>query len=114
MAVDPPFRFRGVRVLVDTVQAAELDAQLYAIPDTVLAQIARNLKDLPQSVTDRAVGNFLIREIQGYDVVYIVGRDGPDLVITIGRIRLPDPANTTEDLLKSLNLLAIFRGASGL
>ena len=65
MAVDPPFRFRGVRVLVDTVQTAELDAQLYGIPDTVLAQIAQNLKILPNSAADRAVGNFLIREIQG-------------------------------------------------
>lgn len=57
---------------------------------------------------------FLIREIDGFDVVYLVGREQRDLVVTIGRIRPVDPAKPTEEILQNLNLVAIFRGATGL
>ena len=111
---DSPFRFRGVRVVVDTVETAEHDIALYAVPEDTVALIGQSLAALPQSKEDRAVGSFLIREIAGFDVVFIVGREGADIVVTIGRIRPPDPAKPTEVILRNLNLAAIFRGATGL
>jgi hypothetical protein len=111
---DTPFRFRGLDIVVDTGLAAELDIELYSISEQVVLSIGRNLKSLPQSANDRAVGNFLIREISGFDVVFIVGREGAQVVVTIGRIRPPDPAAPTEEVLKSLNIVAMFRGVTGL
>lgn len=111
---DSPFRFRGLDIVVDTGLAAELDIELYSIPPQAVLNIGRALKAQPQSSDDRAVGNFLIREISGFDVVFIVGREGAQVVVTIGRIRPPDPAAPTEDILKSLNIVAMFRGVTGL
>ncbi len=108
-----PFRHRGVRVVVDTVETAEFDMQIYDIAPEIVDTIGRALVSLPQSTEDRAVGNFLIREIAGFDVVFIIGREDTTVVITIGRIRPPDPANPTELLLKSAGIAAIFRGATG-
>jgi hypothetical protein len=110
---DPPFRHRGVQILVDTTETAELDIELYGISPETANAIARTLRALPQSAADRSVGNFLIREVLGFDVVFIVGRAGRDVVITIGRIRPPDTQEPTELLLKYLNIAAIFRGATG-
>ncbi|MCF6232125.1 MAG: hypothetical protein L3J36_03335 [Rhodobacteraceae bacterium] len=53
------------------------------------------------------------RELEGYDVAFIVGRDLDTLVITIGAVEVPDPDNPIEALLQKLGPLAIFRGASG-
>jgi hypothetical protein len=110
---ESPFRFRNIQVHVDMTEAAELDVQLYGISEQSLDLMGHALKSLPQSRSDRSVANFLIREIDGFDVVYIVGRDGRDVVITIGRIRPPDPQDPTEAILKGLDLVAIFRGVTG-
>ncbi|MCH8465107.1 MAG: hypothetical protein LAT78_00825 [Roseinatronobacter sp.] len=111
---DPPFRHRGVQILVDTTATAEFDMQIYDIKPETVKDIALSLRALPQSTKDRSVGNFLIREISGFDVAFIVGRAGRDVIITIGRIRPPDTQEPTELLLKYLNIGAIFRGATGL
>lgn len=108
------FRYRGVKVVLDTAESAELDVLFHQIPEDVLDRIGTSLGRLPQASSDRAVGNFLIREIAGLDVVWMIGREGLDAVITIYRIRPPDPANPTEALLQNLNLAAIFRGATGI
>jgi hypothetical protein len=84
------------------------------LPDDAVAQIAEALRRLPQSVSDRSVGNFLIREIAGFDVVWIVGREAGEVVLTIGRIRPPDPGNPTEEVLHKLNVAAMIRGLTGL
>lgn len=111
---DSPFRFRGVRVRVDTVETAELDVILYDVPEKVVERIGHSLAGSVQLATDRAVGSFLIREFEGFDIVFIVGREGAEIVVTIGRIRPVDPENPTEVILRNLNLAAIFRVASGL
>ena len=111
---EEPFRFRGVRVVVDTVETAEFDIRLYDVPDATVERIGRSLAKAVQLAGDRAIGNFMIREIDGYDVVFIVGREGQDIVATIGRIRPADPQNPTEEVLRNLSIVAIFRSATGI
>ena len=99
--------------MLDTVEQAELDLVLHSISEETVAMIGRSLLSAAWLTTDRAVGNFLIREVAGYDVVLIVGREAEQVVITIGRIRPPDPDDPTEDLLRKVGAVAIFRGATG-
>ena len=108
-----PFRYRGVTVVVDTAQSAEFDIRYYSVPGDTVTRIGDAVLRLPQAATDRAVGPFLIREIEAFDVVWMIGREGRDAVITIYRIRPPDPADPTERILQSLNLAAMLRGATG-
>jgi hypothetical protein len=109
-----PFRFRNVQVVVDTTQTAEFDIALYSVTETELDVIATSLRKHPFLKGDRSVGDFHIRLIAGYDVVYIVGREARDVVVTIGCILPPDPSNPTEVILQKLEVLAIFRGAAGI
>lgn len=108
------FRHRGVHVVVDTTQTADFDIQLYEVPDATVARIVRSLTDAVHVSSDRAVGALLIREMDGFDVVFLVGREEADIVVTIGRIMPVDPENPTEVILRNLNIIAILRGSTGL
>ena len=101
------FRFRGVRVVVDTVQTAEFDIKLYEVPDATVERVVHSLTDAVHLSSDRAVGPLLIREVDGFDVVFILGREEADIVVTIGRIMRADPENPTEVILRNLNIVAI-------
>ena len=110
---DSAFRYRGLKVVVDTTEKAEFDIKGYQIPDATMEAIARQLRDVSFSRRDRVVGDARVREIDNYDIVFIIGREDDTMVITIGAMILPDPVNPTEELLKKLGPIAIFRGALG-
>jgi len=113
MVSDSAFRYRGLKVVVDTTEKAEFDIAGYQIPDAAMETIASQLRDVSFSLRDRVIGDARVRAIDGYDVVFIIGREDDTVVITIGAVLMPDPANPTEELLKKLGPIAIFRGASG-
>jgi len=105
---------RGVKVVAETTEKAEFDIRGYQITDAAMDQIAARLKEVLFSSEDRCVGDLRIRELEGYDVVHFVGRDGDRIVVTIAQLRVPDPDNPTERILEKLGRAAIFRGATGL
>jgi len=107
------FRTRGIGVVADTTEAAEFYIRGYQVSDESLAAIVRSITQVMHSEYDRHVGNVIIREIEGYDVVYIAGRDGDQVVMTVGMVIPPDEDDPTETLLKRLGVMAIFRGATG-
>jgi hypothetical protein len=107
------FRYRGLKVVIDTTEKAEFDAEGLRLGDGTMERIGRELLETSFSPRDRVVGDVRVREIEGYDVAFVNGREDSRLVITIGRIERPDPDNPLEEVLKKLGPLAIFRGASG-
>ncbi|MCK0094286.1 hypothetical protein MWU60_01780 [Yoonia sp. F2084L] len=107
-------RHRGIKVIIDTTEVAELEIAGYQITDADLDLITKNLTQSTFSPRDRVVGPVRIRLLKGYDVMFLVGREGANVVITIGSIRPPDPNEPTEDALKRLGILATLRGASGI
>ncbi|SIN97016.1 hypothetical protein [Vannielia litorea] len=108
------FTRRGVKVVAETTEKAEFDIRCYHITDAAMDRIAARLKEALFSPDDRVVGDLRIRELEGYDVVHFVGRDGDRIVVTIAQLRVPDPDNPTERILEKLGRAAIFRGATGL
>lgn len=107
------FRVRGIQIVVDTTEQAEFDVAGYQIGDAAMERIARRLKAMPFSSQDRVVGDIRVRLLEGYDVIYIVGRELDKLVVTIGGLRPPDPNDPTENILHRLGMVAMFRGATG-
>jgi len=107
------FRYRGLKVVVDTTEKAEFAIKGYQIGDARMERIARRLRVSAFLQDDRIVGDIRVRELEGYDVAFIVGRDRDTLVITIGAVEVPNPDNPIEELLQKLGSVAIFRGASG-
>ena len=101
-------------MVVDTTEKAEFDIKGYQIADATMETIASQLRDVSLSRRDRVVGDARVREIDGYDIVFIIGRQDDTMVITIGAVIFPDPRNPTEELLQKLGSIAIFRGALGL
>ena len=108
------FRARGVSVVVDTTSVAEFDIADLRIADDVAERIGRQLYSVPFSIRDRVINGVRVRLIEGYDVIFVVGREPHALVVTIGGLRLPDPENPTERLLQKLETIAMFRGVTGL
>lgn len=101
-------------MVIDTTEKAEFDIMGYQIPDATMEAIASQLRDVSFSRRDRIVGDVRVRECDGYDIVFIIGREENTMVITIGAVILPDPQSPTEELLQKLGPIAIFRGALGL
>ena len=99
---------------MDTTATAELDVQLHSVTDADLASIHRSLANLVHSNADRSVGPVRIREIAGFDVVFLTTREDGDVVITIGAIQPPSPEDPIEKVLEQMGVMAKFRGAMGL
>lgn len=108
-----PLRYRGLTPVVDTTEAAEWDIAELGMSDTDLDRIALNLRALPVSTVDRAVGSIRIRESDGLDILFHIHREERLEVITICGLRRPTPDDPTEAILKRLGALAIIRGATG-
>lgn len=109
-----PFRKRGVKVLVETLEAAEFDIEGYQISEKDVAVVGNSLKTLPISLQDRFAGPVRVRTLKGYDVAFLLTREGHDMVVTIGAVRPFDPQSPLETKLKNLDLVATFRGALGI
>ena len=108
------FRYRNLTVVVDTTELAEFDRQNLVLSDAEMERVAFVLKKEPFSAESRYVGNLIVREVLGYDFIYFVGREGPNSVVTIWGIRKPDPKNRTEEVLKLLTQVDMWRGVTGL
>ena len=108
-----PYRSRGIGVVVDTTRLAEEDAQKLGIDERSLARIGNSLRDVPVSPSDREVNGVRIRLMAGLDVVFIVGREPDNIVVTIGGFRTANSNDPTEKLVQRLGIVAIFRGATG-
>jgi len=93
---------------------AELDIKGFQLSDPFLDRIARQLKLVPFSESDRLAEGLRIRQIDGYDVICVLSRDHSDVIVTIAGIRLPSVTNPTERILRKLNFLAMVRSALGL
>lgn len=98
---------------MDTTEQAEFDVAGYQIGDATMERIAARLKAVPLSSQDRVVGDIRVRLLEGYDVIFIVGRGLDRFVVTIGGVRPPDANDPTEKILQRLGIVAIFRGAWG-
>ena len=107
------FRHRGVRIVVDTTETAELDIALHSVSEAMLSSIHRSLSTLVVSEKDRSVGPVRIREIAGYDVVFLTAREAGNIVVTIGAIQPPSEDEPLEEVLKKIGIVAMFRGATG-
>ncbi|MDF0602943.1 hypothetical protein P1J78_19545 [Psychromarinibacter sp. C21-152] len=99
---------------MDTTEKAEFEIRGLQIPDSTMERIASRLRDVTFSFEDRVVGAVRVRELEGYEVVFLVGREDQTLVVTIGAVEVPNPDDPVEAVLKRLGPLAILRGASGL
>lgn len=112
MSEDPVVR-RGVRVEVETTLPAELDVALYEVGDERFRQMVRSLANLPVLGSDLTIGSASLRAIDGFDVVYVISRNQLTPIVTIVRIWPTPERDKMLDVLKSVNWLAIFRGATG-
>ena len=107
------FEKRGVAVSIVTTDVAELDAALYGLSDERVEVIGRNIKSLPTSRTDRAVGPMLVRTIEGYDVLYVVTTTPEGISIVVSGISPVETGELASDALRITELIAMFRGALG-
>lgn len=108
------FRYRGVEVVVDTTHAAELQIKGYQISRTVVDAIGRSVSDVTFSEYDKVVGDVRIRDVNGYDVAFTVGREGAQVVVTIIAVMPHEPDGSMAAIIETLGVAAILRGASGL
>jgi len=108
------FRYRGIPVILDTTEVAELDVALLGIPNETMEVIGRNLKTVTYSTSDRVIGQVRVREIAGHDVIFMLASEDGALRIVVGGVRVPDPNDPTEAVLKRLDAVAILRGAFGM
>lgn len=107
------FRQRGIPVVLDTTEVAELDAALYGIGNDVMERIGRNLLKVTHSPRDRPVGEARVRELEGFDVIFMIVSDAMSIRIVIAGLRPPDPEDPTEEYLRKIGLVAKLRGAFG-
>lgn len=101
-------------IVADTTNSAEFDIRGLQISDGALDSAVRNLKETLFSPRDRVVGDARVRELDGFDYVFFIARDQINIVVTVAGVRVPDPSNPTEEILKKVGLTAMFRGATGL
>ena len=108
------FRYRGIEVVVDTTQPAELQINGYQVSPSDIEAIERNLSDVMMSDGDQTIGDFRIRVIKGYEVAFVLGREDDLVVVTIAAVVPRQARYRLADVLKGLGKIAIIRGATGL
>ena len=78
------FRTRGIRVVVDTTRAAEIDFSDNYITEEDQERIARNLKHILRSEDDIIEGYLRIREIvPGWEVIFTHYSDNEFYVVLV-------------------------------
>lgn len=83
------YRYRGVETVVDTTKEAEFDYALHRVDKATQEEIARQLKENPRSSRDRMRGDMRLREIAGWDVMFVIASDRRGWVITIAGVDAP-------------------------
>ena len=98
------FRRRGVAVAVDTTGPAELDFQLFGVPEKTITLIGQSLERLPVSSEDFPHGPLLRRTIEGYLCYFLLATAQEDLVVVLLAVRPVDEPETIgmKELLISL------------
>jgi hypothetical protein len=109
-----PFARRGIKVEVETTEAAELDIVLYGMDETTVAKAGRSLANLPLMRNDMRLDGINIRAVDGVDVAFIVSRTQDASVVTIIRFWPAAERDAMVELIKGLNWLATLRGATGI
>lgn len=111
------FRNRGVEVLIDTTKPAEFDIAGYQIPKGMIERIGKRLQAMPFSPQDLEIQGLRARYLDGFWVLFIVGREHGDLVVIIGGIEPGKPTEPEENSalgLKIVEKIATLRGAAGI
>lgn len=108
------FRYRGIETVVDTMKSAEFDAAGYQIPPATLEKIGANLLAEPSSPRDQPVKAFSVRELFGYDVLFLMTLREGKAVLTIVHIHPVDPNVPLRARLRVLERIATLRSATGL
>lgn len=111
---DSPLVRRGLRVEVETTQPAEFDIKLYDVSDDLVDRIAYGLCRLPLSSEDEHLGPANLRKFDNFDVLYIVSRVPEGPLVTVVRVWPTPERERMLELLEGVNLVAMFRGATGL
>lgn len=114
MVTESVFRRRGLPVVLDTTEIAELDVKLHDIPEQTVERIGRSLKQETFAPGDRVVGAARVRHLAGFEVLFMLTMEDDKLVIWIGSIRPPNPADPMEVALQAIKAAATLRGASGM
>lgn len=108
------FRFRGIEVVVDTTLPADFQIKGYQLSDVFMDRVARGFKAAPLRAGDKEFGPVMVRCVEGYDFLYVVGRQEGALVVTIGDVWPTEEMPKIEQILQKGALIAMLRGASGL
>ena len=108
------FKKRGLPVEIVTTSVAELDIALYGIADERVEQIGAALKGAPLLRTDTDLGGVRIREFTDFEVAYLVTSEDSAFMVTIGNIQPVGSKPNLERLLRTIGIIAMLRGASGL
>ncbi|MEO1639342.1 MAG: hypothetical protein AAFU41_08870 [Pseudomonadota bacterium] len=98
---------------MDTTRVAEQQIAGLQISPSTLAAIERQLKHVTISDDDQLFGLIHIRPINGYDVSFIVGREGKTVVVTIGGVIPSEQQKGLADSLEKIGIVAALRGATG-
>ncbi|MEM0937787.1 MAG: hypothetical protein AAGJ91_17985 [Pseudomonadota bacterium] len=83
------------------------------LDDHFLDRVARNLSIVPLSPRGLLEGPVRVREIEGYDLAFLVARRPEAMVITIVRIWPKGERSMQMRVMQALGVIALFRDASG-
>ncbi|WP_308916820.1 hypothetical protein [Jannaschia sp. LMIT008] len=108
------FAKRGLPVRVVTTEQAEFDIAQFGLSERVVEAIGKNLQEVAFSPRDREVAGIRIRELHGYEVMFLTTKVGNAFEVAVGSIRPPDPSDPVDEKLKRLGFLATFRSAFGI
>ncbi|MEM1273754.1 MAG: hypothetical protein AAGF88_08055 [Pseudomonadota bacterium] len=108
------FRFRNLKVVIDITMPAELDAEELKLTEDELNHAAKILKKTPFSGHARIFGDVHVREISGNDYIYVVGRDGAVIAVTLGGIVRHSAKGEIDKLMEKLAIIGIFRSSTGI
>lgn len=100
---------------METTDSAELSIQGHQLSPQFLNRVALHLKTEPFSRGDELVkGTIRVRTFDGFEFAYVVSRDWDRLVLTIGSVEPVVPQDHSARAMRLLDLVALFRGVTGL
>ena len=113
IADNMPIR-RGIRVEVETIEPAEFDLASHQLGEEFLGRAARNLANVPVSGRDVVEGPVRIRNMDGFDIAFLLHRSDHRLIVTIGRVWPEEKRARMRSLSQQAEMVAMPRGATGI